>query len=96
MIKVKEDDKLPCKSSVNELFICKCYNTEHQLIFSYLKEDKDVYVSVHLVPGNFWNRLKHAFWYILGRRSIYGDFDEFIFEKEDADRLQSVVNHLKA
>lgn len=78
----------------DELFICQCCNTEHQLIFSSI--DDEVYVSVHLRPGNFWYRLKNAFRYLLGKRSIYGDFDEFIFKKEDADRLQSIVDKLKS
>lgn len=34
--------------------------------------------------------------YICGHRSIYGDFDEFIFDVDDADRLQIIVDHLKA
>ena len=29
-------------------------------------------------------------------RSIYGDFDEFIFKKEDANKLQAIVDYLKA
>lgn len=33
--------------------------------------------------------------YIFGHRSAYGDFDEFIFNPKDADRLQSVVDHLR-
>ena len=33
--------------------------------------------------------------YVFGHRSIYGDFDEFIFKTDDADRLQDVVNYLK-
>ena len=41
-------------TTVDEVFICKkCYNTEHQLIFSLFpndKVDKNLYVSVHLNP----------------------------------------------
>ena len=33
---MEESDK-----SVNELFICKCHNIEHQLVFSYFPEDED-------------------------------------------------------
>lgn len=44
---------------INDLFICQCYNTEHQLIFSYFPEEKgDVYVSVHLTPEyRIWKRI---------------------------------------
>ena len=84
--------------SVNELFICQCYNVEHQLIFSYFPddEDKDVYVSVHLTPeDNIWKRIWMAIKYIFGYKSMYGHFDEFIFKKSDADKLQKVVNFLR-
>lgn len=82
--------------TVNELFICQCYNIEHQLVFSYNKDWEEVFVSVHLVPErNIFKRIWKALQYVFGHRSIYGHFDEFIFKKDDADRLQQIVNHLK-
>ena len=82
--------------TVDEVFICKCYNTEHQLIFSYFTDEKEVYVSVHLIPEyKIFRRIWKAIKYIFGHRSIYGHFDEFIFKSEDADKLQSIVNFLK-
>lgn len=85
-----------------EICICKCNNIEHQLVFTYFAEDKnkgidsDVYVSIHLKPDSFWNRLVNGIKYIFGHRSKYGDFDEFIFNKKDADKLQRVVDYLKS
>ena len=82
--------------SVNELFICQCYNTEHQLIFSYFPDVEEVYVSVHLTPEyNIWKRIWTAIKYIFGYKCCYGHFDEFIFKKSDAEKLQKVVNFLK-
>lgn len=82
--------------TVNELFICQCHNTEHQLVFSYDKDWEEVFVSVHLIPeSNIFKRIWKALQYIFGHRSIYGHFDEFIFQKDDAEKLQQVVNHLK-
>lgn len=85
--------------TVNELFICKCNNTEHQLIFSYFPndvEDRNVYVSVHLSPEyNIWKRLWFAIKYIFGYKCRYGHFDEFIFNNKDAEKLQKVVDYLK-
>lgn len=54
-----------------------------------------VYVHVHLNKKPFFSRLKYSFQYLLGRQCRFGAFDEFIFNPEDAERLQSVVNHLK-
>lgn len=83
---------------MNELFICQCKNEEHQLIFSYFpEEDGDVYMSIHLVTRqNIWKRIKMAIKYVFGYKCQYGNFDEFIFKKEDAGKLQSVVDYLKS
>ena len=81
--------------SVNELFICQCHNTEHQLIFSYFPDSDNVFVSVHLIPNGFLKRIWSAIKYIFGYRSRYGHFDEFVFNKADVNKLQKVVNHLK-
>lgn len=81
----------------HELFICQCNNTEHQLIFSYFPDDHDVFVSVHLTPElNIWKRIWIAIKYIFGYKCCYGHFDEFIFKKSDAGKLQKVVNFLKS
>lgn len=82
-----------------ELFICACHSVEHQLVISYSTEEKykEVYCSIHLKPErNIFKRIWHAVKYIFGHRSNYGDFDEFIFKPEDADKLQEVVNYLKS
>ena len=79
---------------MNELFICQCNNIEHQLIFSRL--DNEVYVHVHLTPeSNILKRIWIAIKYIFGYKCRYGHFDEFIFKKSDADKLQKVTNLLK-
>lgn len=81
--------------SVNELFICQCHNTEHQLIFRYDTDWEEVFVSIHLIPeSNIFRRIWAGIKYIFGHRSRYGCFDEFIFKKSDANKLQKVVNHL--
>lgn len=80
----------------NELFICVCNNTEHQLIFSYDTEWDDVFVSTYLKPeSSIYKRICTAIKYIFGYKSKYGDFDEFIFKKSDVDKLQKVVDYLK-
>lgn len=84
-------------NTVNELFICQCYNTEHQLIFSYIPEYDSVYMSIYLIPEHrWWKRVWTAIKYIFGYRSRYGYFDEFIFNNSDADRLQKIVDYLKS
>lgn len=86
-------------ATVHELFVCQCSSIEHQVVFSYDKEDedKDVYVSVHLVPEHsIWRRIINSVKYIFGYKCRYGHFEEFIFNKEDAGKLQEVVNYLQS
>ncbi len=82
----------------HQLFICKCDNVEHQLIFAYFDDEPngDVYCSVHLYPEtNIWKRIKNGIKYIFGHKSKYGDFDEFILKKEDAPKLEEILKYLK-
>ena len=67
-------------------------------IFSYFSddEDRDVYVSVHLSPDSFWKRIWNSIKYIFGYRCMFGHFDEFVFKKQDAGKLQRVVDFLKS
>jgi hypothetical protein len=54
-----------------------------------------VYSHVHLNKRPFWKRFNYGIKYIFGYKSRYGAFDEFIFNPNDAERLQEVVNYLK-
>ena len=72
-----------------------CESVEHQLTFSYFDSDEEVYCAVHLAKKPFFERLVRGVKYIFGHRCRYGDFEEFIFKKEDADRLQKVVDKLR-
>lgn len=80
-----------------ELFICSCENTEHQIVFSYFEDDDihNVYATTYLSKKSFWKRLKYGIKYIFGYQSKYGAFDEFIFNSNDAERLEKVVEFLK-
>ena len=79
-----------------ELMLCQCSSCEHQAIFEWHEDDNNVYMVVHLASSKgFWARCWHALKYMFGYRCCYGDFDEVILKKEDADKLQKVVDHLR-
>jgi hypothetical protein len=59
-------------------------------------EIPSLYVHVHLNKKPFLQRVLYAIKYIFGRQCRFGAFDEFIFNPDDAERLQSVVNYLKS
>jgi hypothetical protein len=65
------------------------------MVLRFDEEDKMVYVEIHLVPLVWYKRLWLGIKYIFGYQSRYGAFDEFIFNPNDARRLQKVVNFLK-
>lgn len=84
-----------------EVLICECSSVEHQIAFTYCSEEREdildesgaIYedcmdVSIHLNDYNgFFRRVWVAIKYVFGYRSRYGDWDSFMMNPEDADRL---------
>ena len=89
--------------NTTDILICDCNSTEHQIVIYYDKDEYDslgitipmCYFHIHLNKRPFWERVKYGIQYIFGRQSRYGAFDEFLFNPEDADKLQKVVDYLK-
>jgi hypothetical protein len=86
----------------NDILICDCHSTDHQLIIFYEEDELDngikypmCYFHIHLNKKPFWKRVKYGILYIFGRQCNYGAFDEFIFNPDDADKLQKLVDYLK-
>ena len=79
----------------NELLICQCDSTEHQICFFYSEVDKYVFMHVHLNKLPFLERLVYGIKYIFGRKCKYGAFDEFIFNHEDYEKINRIANYLK-
>ncbi len=64
------------------LFTCRCYSIEHSFVVS--ADEEDLFVEVHLAALPFWSRVKHAFNYVLGRKSKWGDFEEILLDPSTA------------
>lgn len=77
-----------------EVFICNCHNAEHQIIFGYFDDEPEVYATVHLMKMPFFKRLWYGIRYIFGYQCKYGAFDEFVFNPDDAHKLDKIVEHL--
>jgi len=78
--------------------ICSCGSYEHQINFDYWEDadgDKNVYMTIHLVEYPFWKRLWRGLKYILGHKSNYGNFDEFVFSKEHAGKFREIADILE-
>lgn len=82
---------------IQELFICRCEDIQHQFIIRTVDFDKcpEVYMSVFLYPARFLKRLVYGIRYIFGHRTVFGHFDEIILKPEDAPRLRKVVDMLE-
>lgn len=72
-----------------EYVICACNHLDHMIVLNAGMDDKrmDVSMDIHLSPLPFWQRLSHAFWYVLGRRSKYGDYEEVVLGREQMSSI---------
>jgi hypothetical protein len=78
---------------VRDVFICSCNSMEHQMYLWYDEEEKILYTEVHLITWhNFFRRFWYGIRYAFGHKSRFGAWDEFLFEIEDAKKLQQFLN----
>lgn len=77
----------------HELFICDCDAVNHHIIFS--DDGEDIYMSVHLSPLSFKDRIKKAIRYIFNCEENYGHYDVVLLKPKDSYRLQKIVDKLK-
>jgi len=78
---------------IEEIFICACGSLEHQIFF-WREEEKNgfLYAEIHLTGRKFWQRLIYGLKYIFGYKSRFGAWDEFLFDKEDEEKLKKYLN----
>ena len=75
------------------LFLCECESHNHMMIISG-DEEGYVFISIHLTPLSLLKRIINAVFYVFGKRSIYGDFEEIILGPEKTQELiQILTNH---
>ena len=69
--------------------VCKCGLREHQ--FSMLYEDDCLAFVVHLSSRGFFRRVWKAIKYVFGYRSKYGDWDEILVSRTEAERIRGFI-----
>jgi hypothetical protein len=81
-----------------EFIECKCHSLEHLLVidadFS-LEYGPELYFCVHLSPLPWHKRIINAAKYIFGHRSNFGDFDEFLLDSKNCDKLIKLLKRYK-
>jgi len=95
LAKPKKRKKMSAKPIAPDVLICSCNNSEHQVLIMRDNNYPEVYVHFHLVKRPFWQRFNYAIKYILGYKSRYGAWDEFILNHTHIDKLKDIVNHLE-
>lgn len=84
-----------------EVFICECSSTEHQLVMCYIPGDDEcdsdmLQFQMHLQPTyGFWKRTWAAIRYIFGYRSRFGNWDDFLVDPKDCDKIIDYLLRLK-
>lgn len=82
-------------SKHEDLIICECHSTDHQIIFLYDDEWDRIFMHIHISPNRgFWKRLWFGLKYAFGYRSKFGEFDEIVLKPEDVYKFQKIVNQL--
>jgi hypothetical protein len=75
--------------------LCSCNFSEHLLILHFNKDDKEIYLEYHLCSLPFWKRVIIGIKYILGYRSKYGEYGEFIISKDNYKQFKEILTFLK-
>ena len=84
------------KNLDTDLILCDCMSSEHQIMFTYNEDEKEIYMSVHLFNyRSFFNRIWIALKYIFGYKCRFGHFDEVLLNSEDAEKFLKIYNFLK-
>ena len=79
----------------NEYFECTCRLDEHRLVFTYNKDDNELYTSIFL--DNYWflKRVWLGIKYIFGYKCKYGHFACWELNPQDIPRFKKLASLLK-
>ena len=79
---------------MKELLICTCSSLEHQMLFWYDKETRLFAIEVHLCTHRgFFKRLWIGLKYAFGYKCMYGNWDEFLFDKDEVKKLYDFLKN---
>lgn len=73
--------------------MCSCEHFDHTFRTLIDEDDGSVYFEIHLSPRGFFERVRNAVLYVLGKRSRFGDFDSFSLKTEDVQRLKESLEY---
>ena len=77
-----------------EFILCECYSFDHVWHLFYDEDDDLLYVTSHLRTGNIFKRIIVAIKYVLGYRSRFGEFDEFLIGEDQANKVIKLLSRI--
>jgi hypothetical protein len=78
-------------SEERQLFVCDCFDIQHQFIISHDKEIDMFFFQIHLSKLPFLKRVVVAFKYLFGFQSSIGAFEEVVLNTHYVKKLNSVL-----
>lgn len=83
----------------DHFFTCDCSSDEHTMRFVFDPNDSDffeVYATFHLnTYDNIFKRIWTAIKYVFGYKSKYGQWDTWIMNRNDVERLSDLLERMK-
>lgn len=79
-----------------EIYVCDCFDVQHQFIISHDSEIDFFSFQVHLTKLPVLKRLVVAIKYLLGFQSSIGAFEEVVLSQSQVEKLRdSLTNYLE-
>ena len=76
-------------------FTCACGSYEHTIRFDYDPDDNDLYLCVFLREGPWWRRVWNALKYVFGSECMFGHFDAYLMDNEEASKLAELMSRVQ-
>jgi len=105
--KITKFNDISFEEHYREYITCACDSPDHLMIMNlyymvHNESEKDVFMTldIHLPQlPSFWQRIMRAFYYVIGRKSPYGDFAEIIFQPHansgSLDKIEKMIKLYK-
>ena len=78
---------------IKEIVECECYSDNHTLQFIWFEDEADtMYITVHLTPFSFFQRILYAIKYIFGKPCKFGCFEEYVWSCTKVKQVQLILN----
>lgn len=75
-----------------KIYVCSCYDIQHQLVIMYDKELEIFTFQIHLTKLSFFKRLVVAIKYLFGFQSSIGAFEEVMLNSHHIREIRDQLS----